>query len=361
MNRIVNFSAGPSTLPLVVLEEVGKEMSNYQGYGLSVMEMSHRSSSYKEIHSEAKDLLRKLMSIPENYEILFLQGGATTQFAAIPLNLLNTSGKADYIISGSFAQKAYKEALKYGDIAVAASSKDIDFSSLPDLSSAVFREDADYVHMCVNNTIYGTRFKPDEVPQTGNIPVAADMSSNILSEVYDVNDFGLIYAGAQKNIGPAGLTVVIIRNDLIGKANSKIPTILDYSIQAEKDSMYNTPPTFAIYTAGKVFKWIKNQGGIKAIEQINREKADLLYNYIDNSEVFKGTASANDRSIMNITFRTKSDETDKLFVAAAEKEGLINLKGHRSVGGMRASIYNAMPIEGVKQLVDLMSRFENKM
>lgn len=359
MKRIFNFSAGPATLPESVLENIAANLSNYKGQGLSVMEMSHRSSSYMEIHENAKQSLRRLMDIPENYEILFLQGGATTQFSAIPLNLLNGSGKADYIISGSFAKKAYDEALKYGDIAVAASTKDSNFTHVPKDDDIVVRTDADYVHMCVNNTIFGTRFKPTDIPQFGDIPLVADMSSNILSEVYDVNDFALIYAGAQKNMGPSGLTVVIVRKDLLGNARDNTPTILDYKINADNDSMYNTPPTFSIYAAGLVFDWLLDLGGIPAIEKINKEKAEKLYNYIDQSDFYTGTADKEDRSIMNVTFKTKSEELDKTFAKEAAAKGLENLKGHRSVGGMRASIYNAMPVEGVDALIEFMTEFEN--
>ena len=359
MNRIYNFSAGPSVLPESVLEKIGENISNYQGQGLSVMEMSHRSPSYMEIHANAKSSLRKLMNIPDTYEILFLQGGASTQFASVPLNLLNNSGKADYILTGSFAKKAYKEALKFGDIAVAASTEDTDFTTIPAKDSIKVRSDADYVHLCVNNTIFGTRFKPDNIPNFGDIPLVADMSSNILSEEYDINQFDLVYAGAQKNMGPAGLTVVIVRKGLIGKAQSITPTMLDYAAQAETDSMYNTPPTFAIYTAGLVFDWLLDLGGIKAIEAINKEKAAKLYDYIDQSGLYHGTADKDARSIMNVTFKTSSKELDKAFAETAAERGFANLKGHRSVGGMRASIYNAMPIEGVDALIEFMKEFEN--
>ncbi|XJS10634.1 3-phosphoserine/phosphohydroxythreonine transaminase [Aerococcaceae bacterium WGS1372] len=359
MKRIFNFSAGPATLPEPVLKNITTNMPNYKEQGLSVMEMSHRSSSYMEIHENAKQSLRRLMNIPENYEILFLQGGATTQFSAVPLNLLNGSAKADYIISGSFAEKAYDEALKYGDIAIAASTKNQNYTHIPKNDEIVVRADADYVHMCVNNTIFGTRFKPEDIPHFDEIPLVADMSSNILSEVYDVNDFGLIYAGAQKNMGPSGLTVVIVRKDLIGKAHELTPTILDYKINVDNDSMYNTPPTFSIYAAGLVFEWLLDQGGIPAIEKINKEKAEKLYHYIDQSKLYAGTAAKEDRSLMNVTFRTHSEELDKAFVKAATDKGLQNLKGHRSVGGMRASIYNAMPMEGIDALVAFMEEFEN--
>lgn len=360
MNRIYNFSAGPSTLPISVLEDVSKNLTNYQGQGLSVMEMSHRSPSYMEIHENAQNSLRTLMNIPDTYEILFLQGGATTQFSSVPLNLLNNSGKADYVLTGSFAKKAYKEAQKYGDIAVAASTEDDNFTHVPNQDDIHVRPDADYVHICVNNTIFGTRFTPDNIPQFDGIPLVADMSSNILSEEYDVNQFGLIYAGAQKNMGPAGLTVVIVRKDLLGNAQAITPTLLDYAAQADTDSMYNTPPTFAIYVAGLVFDWLLEQGGIKVIEAINKEKAAKLYAYIDQSDFYEGTAQVEHRSIMNVTFRTHSAELDKTFAKEAQENNLHNLKGHRSVGGMRASIYNAMPMEGIDALIDFMKEFENK-
>lgn len=359
MNRIYNFSAGPSTLPVSVLENVSKNLTNYQGQGLSVMEMSHRSPSYMEIHENAKQSLRNLMNIPDTYEILFLQGGASTQFSSVPLNLLNQSGKADYILTGSFSKKAYKEAIRYGDIQVAASTEEDDFTYIPNNDAINVRPDADYVHLCLNNTIYGTRFKPEELPQFDNIPLVADMSSNILSEEYDVTKFGLIYAGAQKNMGPAGLTVVIVRKDLVGKAQDITPTMLDYATQIDKDSMYNTPPTFAIYVAGQVFAWLEEQGGVKAIEAINKEKAAKLYDYIDQSDLYQGTARNENRSIMNVTFRTDSEDLDKAFAKEAQEKGLHNLKGHRSVGGMRASIYNAMPMEGIDALINFMKDFEN--
>ncbi|HBY90067.1 MAG: 3-phosphoserine/phosphohydroxythreonine transaminase [Ruoffia tabacinasalis] len=359
MNRIYNFSAGPSTLPVSVLEDVSKNLTNYHGQGLSVMEMSHRSPSYMEIHANAKQSLRNLMNIPDTYEILFLQGGASTQFSSVPLNLLNKSGKADYILTGSFSKKAYKEALRYGDIQIAASTEEDDFTYIPNNDAINVRPDADYVHLCLNNTIYGTRFKPEELPQFDGIPLVADMSSNILSEEYDVSKFGLIYAGAQKNMGPAGLTVVIVRKDLVGKAQDITPTMLDYATQIDKDSMYNTPPTFAIYVAGQVFAWLEEQGGVKAIEAINKEKTAKLYDYIDQSDFYQGTARKENRSIMNVTFRTDSEDLDKAFAKEAQEKGLHNLKGHRSVGGMRASIYNAMPMEGIDALINFMKVFEN--
>lgn len=358
MNRIFNFSAGPSTLPLAVLEEVGRNISNYKGTGMSVMEMSHRSSSYIAIQEEMISLLKELMEIPDNYQVLLLQGGASTQFASVPLNLLGESNKADYILSGNFSTKAYEEAQKYGDIQVLASSIDTNFTQLPQVDPSQIRPDASYVHMCTNNTIYGTRFKPDNLPQTGDIPLVADMSSNILSEKYDIKNFGLIYAGAQKNLGPAGLTLVIIREDLLTDPHPLTPTMLNYKIQSSKDSMYNTPPTFSIYVAGLVLKWLKDLGGIEAIEAINKEKAQKLYDYIDQSDFYQTTVSPDVRSLMNVVFATRSKELDQKFAQEAADSGLANLKGHRSVGGMRASIYNAMPMEAIDKLIEFMQQFE---
>jgi len=354
MNRVYNFSAGPSMLPLPVLERAAKEMTDYKGSGMSVMEMSHRSPVYEEIIANAEQNLRKLMNIPDNYKVLFLQGGATTQFAAIPLNLMNKHKKADYIISGQFSKKAADEAAKYGEVNVLASSKDKNFSYVPYVDK--FSPDADYVHICYNNTIYGTTFH--YIPETGGIPLVADMSSYILSAPIDVTRFGLIYAGAQKNMGPAGVTVVIVREDLIGNARPETPVMLDYKVQADNGSMYNTPPCYSIYIAGLVFEWILELGGLEAMEKINREKAAILYDYLDQSKLFKATAQKEFRSRMNVCFVTGSEELDKKFCAEAKAAGFVNLKGHRSVGGMRASIYNAMPIEGVKKLVEFMAKFE---
>ncbi|HOJ47993.1 MAG TPA: 3-phosphoserine/phosphohydroxythreonine transaminase [Bacillota bacterium] len=354
MNRVYNFSAGPSMLPLPVLERAAKEMTDYKGSGMSVMEMSHRSPAYEEIIANAEQNLRKLMNIPDNYKVLFLQGGATTQFAAVPLNLMNKHRKADYIISGQFSKKAADEAAKYGEVNVLASSKDKNFSYVPYVDK--FSPDADYVHICYNNTIYGTTFH--YIPETGGIPLVADMSSYILSAPIDVTRFGLIYAGAQKNMGPAGVTVVIVREDLIGNARPETPVMLDYKVQADNGSMYNTPPCYSIYIAGLVFEWILELGGLEAMEKINREKAAILYDYLDQSKLFKATAQKEFRSRMNVCFVTGSEELDKKFCAEAKAAGFVNLKGHRSVGGMRASIYNAMPIEGVKKLVEFMAKFE---
>jgi len=354
MNRVYNFSAGPSMLPLPVLERAAKEMTDYKGSGMSVMEMSHRSPVYEEIIANAEQNLRKLMNIPDNYKVLFLQGGATTQFAAVPLNLMNKHRKADYIISGQFSKKAADEAAEYGEVNVLASSKDKNFSYVPYVDK--FSPDADYVHICYNNTIYGTTFH--YIPETGGIPLVADMSSYILSAPIDVTRFGLIYAGAQKNMGPAGVTVVIVREDLIGNARPETPVMLDYKVQADNGSMYNTPPCYSIYIAGLVFEWILELGGLEAMEKINREKAAILYDYLDQSKLFKATAQKEFRSRMNVCFVTGSEELDKKFCAEAKAAGFVNLKGHRSVGGMRASIYNAMPIEGVKKLVEFMAKFE---
>ncbi|MBP3495936.1 MAG: 3-phosphoserine/phosphohydroxythreonine transaminase [Clostridia bacterium] len=355
MERVYNFSAGPSMLPLPVLEKAAKEMLCYEDSGMSVMEMSHRSPVYDKIIKDAEALLRKLMNIPDNYKVLFLQGGASTQFSAVPLNLLNKSGKADYIVSGQFSGKAYKEAQKYGDIALAATSKDANFVFVPKTDRSSFRPDADYVHICFNNTIYGTKFP--YIPDTGDIPLVADMSSCIISEPVDVSKFGLIYAGAQKNMAPAGLTLVIVREDLIGKANEKIPTMLDYSIMAENDSMYNTPPCYCIYIAKLVYEWILSLGGLEKMKELNQKKANVLYDYLDSQDYYIAPVEKESRSMMNVTFVTGDAELDKKFAKEADLAGLKNLKGHRSVGGMRASIYNAMPYEGVVKLVEFMKEF----
>lgn len=356
MERVYNFSAGPSMLPVEVLEQAAKEMLNYNGSGMSVMEMSHRSGVYESIIHNAESSLREIMNIGDNYKVLFLQGGASTQFGMIPLNLMNTSNKADYIVTGQFAKKAYQEAKRFGEVKVVASSEDKVFSYIPKTVKEDFTKDADYVHITSNNTIYGTRY--NEFPDTNGVPLVADMSSDILSRVIDVNKFGLIYAGAQKNIGPSGVTVVIIREDLIGKERLDTPTMLKYSIQAENGSMYNTPPTYAIYVAGLVFEWVKKQGGLVGMEKLNNEKAAVLYDYIDSTDFYKTSVAKEDRSMMNVTFVCPSKELDSQFVKEAEKAGFVNLKGHRSVGGMRASIYNAMPMEGTVKLVEFMKQFE---
>ena len=355
MERVYNFSAGPSMLPVQVLETAAAEMLNYQDSGMSVMEMSHRSPVYEKIIQDAEKLLREVMNIPDNYKVLFLQGGASTQFAAVPLNLLSGSGKADYILSGQFSTKAYKEAQKYGDIAVAGSTKEMNFSAVPKAETLNFRADADYVHMCFNNTIYGTKFP--YIPNTGNVPLVADMSSCILSEPIDVSKFGMIYAGAQKNMSAAGLTVVIVREDLIGKSRPETPTMLDYKTMAENDSMYNTPPCYCIYIAKLVYEWILGLGGLEKMREHNAKKAALLYDYLDSQEYYLAPVAKDSRSMMNVTFVTGDAELDKKFASEASSAGLKNLKGHRSVGGMRASIYNAMPMEGVEKLVAFMKEF----
>lgn len=355
MERVFNFSAGPSMLPVAVLEKAAAEMLNYEHSGMSVMEMSHRSPVYEKIIHDAESLLRQVMQIPDNYAVLFLQGGASTQFAAVPLNLLSENGKADYVLSGQFSTKAYQEAQKYGDVAVAASSKDINFSAVPKMEELKLREDADYVHICFNNTIYGTKFP--YIPNTGSVPLVADMSSCILSEPVDVSKFGVIYAGAQKNMSAAGLTVVIIRKDLLGKARKETPTMLDYKVMADNGSMYNTPPTYCIYIAKLVYEWILSLGGLEKMKERNEQKAKLLYEYLDGQNYYVAPVEKESRSMMNVTFVTGNADLDKKFATEAAAAGLVNLKGHRSVGGMRASIYNAMPIEGVEKLVEFMKEF----
>ena len=355
MSRIYNFSAGPSMLPLEVLEQCAAEMTDYKGSGMSVMEMSHRSPVYDAIIKETEADFRKLMNIPDNYKVLFLQGGASTQFAAVPLNLMKT-GKADYVVSGQFSKKAFKEAQKYGDAKCIASSEDRTFAYIPEITPDMVREDADYVHVCYNNTIFGTKYP--EVPNVGDKVLVADMSSCITSEPVDVTKFGCIYAGAQKNMAPAGLTVVIIREDLLGTEKEFTPVMLNYKEMAENDSMYNTPPCYAIYVAGLVYKWALKNGGLEAMKKRNEEKAAILYDYIDSSKLFKATADKKCRSMMNVCFVTGDADLDKKFCKDAEAAGLSNLKGHRSVGGMRASIYNAMPKEGVEALVAFMKKFE---
>ena len=352
--RVYNFSAGPSMLPLNVLEEAQKELLNFNNTGMSITEMSHRSKPFMAVNDEANALLRELMNIPDDYSVLFVQGGASQQFAAVPLNLLQ-KGKADYILTGNFAAKAYEEGVKYGDMAVAASSKEANYTYIPDMSKVKFRDDIDYVHMTYNNTIFGTRFT--ELPKT-DATLVTDMSSCILSEDIDVKNFGLIYAGAQKNIAPAGLTIVIVKKELLGKAKDICPTMLRYDIQDKNDSLYNTPPCFPIYMSLLVFRWLKAMGGVKAIQKINEEKAKMLYDFIDNSSFYKNKVAVKDRSIMNVPFVSPSEELDAKFVAEASKNGLISLKGHRITGGMRASIYNAMPVEGFKKLIDFMKKFE---
>lgn len=358
MARVYNFSAGPAMLPEEVLQKAASELVDYQGTGMSVMEMSHRSKAYDAIHKDAEALLRELMNIPDNYYVMFLQGGASTQFSAVPLNMLNGSGKADFVNTGAWSKKAISEAKRYGAVNVVASSEDKTFSYIPELDQSTFTPDADYFYMVSNNTIYGTRFTT--LPEVGNVPLVADMSSNILSEVYDVSKFGVIFAGAQKNIGPAGLTIVIVRKDLVGHARDITPVMLDWKTQAEADSLYNTPPCYSIYMAKLVFDYLKANGGIPAMQAKNEEKAALLYDYLDQSDVFKATVAPKDRSLMNVPFVTGNEELDAKFVKEATEIGLVTLKGHRSVGGMRASIYNAMPKAGVQKLVDFMKKFESE-
>ncbi|KIO60864.1 3-phosphoserine/phosphohydroxythreonine transaminase [Caldibacillus thermoamylovorans] len=358
MGRVYNFSAGPAQLPVSVLERAQEELLSYQEKGMSVMEMSHRSSDFKKIIERTEELIRELMEIPETYRVLFIQGGASLQFSMVPLNLLKDGGHAYYVNTGSWSKKALSEAKKIGEAKILASSDDQNFTYIPELDLQQINEQTDYVHITTNNTIEGTRFT--KFPNTGHVPLVADASSNILSEQWDVSKFGLIYAGAQKNLGISGLTIVIIREDLIGHAKADIPTMLNYETYTKNNSLYNTPPTFAIYITMLLMEWLKEQGGVAAIEERNKEKANLLYKAIEDSKLFYSNVKREDRSLMNIPFMTDSDELNKLFVKEAEQEGLHQLKGHRSVGGMRASIYNAMPIEGVKTLVDFMNEFERK-
>ncbi len=356
MSRVYNFSAGPAVLPEEVLKEVAEEMMDYQGTGMSVMEMSHRSADFQKIIDEAEQDLRDLMKIPDNYKVLFLQGGASQQFAAIPMNLMKNK-VADYIVTGQWAKKAYQEAQKYGKANKIASSEDKTFSYIPDCSDLPISEDADYVYICENNTIYGTKFKT--LPNTKGKPLVADVSSCFLSEPVDVTKYGVIYGGVQKNIGPAGVVIVIIREDLITEdVLPGTPTMLRYKIHADADSLYNTPPAYGIYICGKVFKWLKKMGGLEAMKERNEKKAKILYDYLDESKLFKGTVRKEDRSLMNVPFITGNEELDAKFVKEAKEAGFENLKGHRTVGGMRASIYNAMPIEGVEKLVEFMKKFE---
>ena len=358
MERIYNFSAGPAMLPEEVLEDAAKEMLIYKDSGMSVMEMSHRSSLYQAIIDEAEADLRELMHIPDNYKVLFLQGGASTQFAAIPMNLMKKK-VADFIITGMWAKKAYQEAQKYGDCKILASSEDATYSYIPDCRDLDIRKDADYVYICENNTIYGTKFW--QLPNTKGKDLVSDISSCFLSEPIDVSKYALLYGGAQKNIGPAGVCIVIIREDLISEdVLPQTPTMLQYKIHQDNGSMYNTPPTYNIYMCGKVFKWLKNMGGLEVIFQKNQQKAKVLYDFLDESKLFKGTVRKEDRSLMNVPFVTGSKELDDLFIKEACRRGFVNLKGHRSVGGMRASIYNAMPLEGVEALVAFMKEFEEE-
>ena len=358
MSRVYNFSAGPSMLPVEVLELAQKEMLDCNGSGQSVMEMSHRSKEYQAIIDHAEALFREIMHIPDNYKVLFLQGGASTQFAMVPFNLGNKNKIADYVITGQWAKKAFAEAGRYLDAHDIASSADKTFSYLPKVDASMLTPGADYVHITYNNTIYGTHY--NTMPDFGDATVVTDMSSCILSEEVDISKFGLIYAGAQKNMGPAGVTVVIVREDLIGDAMDMTPTMLNYETHAKNGSMFNTPPTYGIYICGLVYEWIKNMGGVKVMHEKNVEKAKLLYDFLDNSKMFRGTVVPEDRSLMNVPFVTDSDELNAAFIAEAKAKGFVNLKGHRTVGGMRASIYNAMPIEGVMALVAFMKDFETK-
>ena len=358
MGRVFNFSAGPAVLPEEVLRELANEMLDYKGSGMSVMEMSHRSKEYEEIINEAEADLRELMNIPSNYKVLFLQGGAHQQFSMIPMNLMK-NGKADYIITGQWAKRAWQEAGIYGEARAVASSADKTFSYIPDCSDLDISEDADYVYICENNTIYGTKFKT--LPNTKGKTLVADVSSCFLSEPVDVTKYGLIYGGAQKNIGPAGVVIVIIREDLVTEDTmDKTPTMFKYKTHVDNASMYNTPNTYGIYVCGKVFKWLKKQGGLVGIKELHEKKAKILYDFLDSSNLFKGTVRKEDRSLMNVPFITGDEELDAKFVKEAKAAGFVNLKGHRSVGGMRASIYNAMPIEGVEKLVDFMRNFEKE-
>lgn len=356
MSRVYNFSAGPAVLPEEVLKEAADEMLDYQGSGMSVMEMSHRSKTYQTIIDEAEADLRELIGIPDNYKVLFLQGGASQQFAMIPMNLMKNK-VADYIVTGQWAKKAWQEASKYGKANKIASSEDKTFSYIPDCSDLPVSEDADYVYICENNTIYGTKFKT--LPNTKGKTLVADVSSCFLSEPVDITKYGVMYGGVQKNIGPAGVVIVIIREDLITEdVLPGTPTMLQYKTHVDAGSLYNTPPAYGIYICGKVFKWLKKMGGLTAIKELNEKKAAILYDFLDESKLFKGTVRKEDRSLMNVPFITGSEELDTKFVKEAKAAGLESLKGHRSVGGMRASIYNAMPVAGVEKLVEFMKKFE---
>ena len=356
MARIYNFSAGPAVLPEEVLKEAAAEMLDYNGTGMSVMEMSHRSKAYDTIIKEAEQDLRDLLNIPDNYKVLFVQGGASLVFASVPMNLMKNK-KAGYIITGQWAKKAYQEAKIYGEAVELASSADETFSYIPDCSDLPITDDMDYVYICENNTIYGTKF--NTLPNTKGKPLVADLSSCLLSEPVDVSKYGMLYAGVQKNIGPSGVQIIIIREDLItDECLPGTPTMMKYKIHADNESLYNTPPTYGIYICGKVFKWLKKMGGLQAMKEYNEKKAKVLYDFLDESKLFKGTVRKEDRSLMNVPFVTGNDELDAKFVKEAKEAGFENLKGHRSVGGMRASIYNAMPMEGVEKLVEFMKKFE---
>jgi|SRR5680860_479368 len=359
MERIFNFNAGPATLPLVVLEEAQSELLNYKGTGMSVMENSHRTKEYEAINSEAEALVMDLLGVPENYRVLFLQGGASTQFAGVPMNLVSADSHADYILTGAWSEKAYKEASKFIKTNVVASTKEENFTRIPRADEIKVSENPAYVHLCSNNTIFGTQWQ--SFPDLGDVSLVGDMSSDILSRRFDVSKFALIYAGAQKNLGPAGVTVVIIRKDLLENIPSSIPSMLRYDIHAKNDSLYNTPPSFTVYMVNLVLHWLKNNGGLDAAEKRNEEKAALIYEAIDNSGgYYRGHARKDSRSRMNITFRLPNEELEKTFAAEAATQDMIGLKGHRSVGGLRASIYNAMSIEGCRALVDFMKVFQSK-
>lgn len=358
MGRVYNFSAGPAVLPEVVLKEAAEEMMDYKGCGMSVMEMSHRSKAFEEIINDAEADLRELLNIPDNYKVLFLQGGASQQFAMIPMNLMKNR-VADYIVTGQWAKKAWQEAQKYGTANKIASSEDKTFSYIPDCSDLPISPDADYVYICENNTIYGTKYKT--LPNTKGKILVSDVSSCFLSEPMDIEKYGIVYGGVQKNVGPAGLVIAIIREDLITEdVLPGTPTMLTYKTHADANSLYNTPNCYGIYICGKVFKWLKKQGGLEAMKERNEKKAKVLYDYLDSSKLFKGTVEPASRSLMNVPFVTGDKELDAKFVKEAEAAGLVNLKGHRTVGGMRASIYNAMPIEGVEALVEFMKKFEKE-
>jgi len=356
--RVYNFSAGPSMLPVEVLEKAQKEMVEYGTSGMSVMEMSHRSKDYEAIIEGAEALVRELMHVPDNYKVLFLQGGGSSQFTMVPMNLGNKNKKCDILITGQWAKKAAQEAERYITVNKIASSADKTFSYIPKPDKSEYSKDADYFYICMNNTIYGTKF--NQLPDTGDIPLVADISSMVMSEEIDVSKFGLLFAGAQKNLGPAGVTLVIVREDLIGNAMEQTPVMFDYQIHADNGSMYNTPPTYGIYVLKLVLEWIKEKGGVAAIQKINEQKAKILYDFLDSSKMFKGTVVPEDRSLMNVPFVTGNEELDAKFVKEAKEAGFVNLKGHRSVGGMRASIYNAMPVEGVEKLVAFMKKFEEE-
>ncbi len=357
MSRVYNFSAGPSMMPEAVLKKAAAEMLDYQGSGQSVMEMSHRSKVFQSILDETIALVKEVLNVPDNYKILFLQGGGSTQFSMVPLNLMNKNNKADYIVTGNWANIAYQEACRYGKVRLLATSEDKNYSYIPKIKPEDIDPEADYVYYCMNNTIYGTMFK--YIPETGSVPLVSDISSCICSEPIDISKFGLVYAGVQKNMGPAGATLVIVREDLLGNAMDFTPLMFDYKLHADKGTMYNTPPCYAIYVCKLMLEWIKNDiGGLEKMKERNEKKAAVLYDFLDSSSLFKGTVVKEDRSLMNIPFVTGDKELDALFVKEAEERGFVNLKGHRSTGGMRVSTYNAMPIEGVEKLVAFMKEFE---